>query len=206
MSKADSNLTAAAGGTGRGADRREAILDAALDVFMRYGFSRVTMDDIARAAGISRPALYQDFRNKADIYQALAAVVLNAAAEAAETALAAQAPLQARIEGAIRAGYIAMTEEISASPHGAEILDMRNDISGEVIDAWHGRIAAAFAAAIAAEADARGVDLAARGFTADGLAQSLLDGLDGIKHRVGDPAQWEDAARPLVRLVTLALA
>ena len=48
-------------------DKRAQILDQAMDLVMRYGYSRVTMDDIARAAGMSRPALYQFFRNKTDI-------------------------------------------------------------------------------------------------------------------------------------------
>ena len=37
--------------------KRARILDGAMKVFLAYGFSRTTMDDIARAADISRPAL-----------------------------------------------------------------------------------------------------------------------------------------------------
>ncbi len=42
-----------------------------MKVFLAYGYQRVTMDDIARAAEVSRPALYLLFRNKADIYRAI---------------------------------------------------------------------------------------------------------------------------------------
>jgi AcrR family transcriptional regulator len=52
--------------------RRARILVGAMKVFLAYGFQRTTMDDIARAAEISRPALYLLFRNKTDIYRALA--------------------------------------------------------------------------------------------------------------------------------------
>ena len=38
--------------------KRARILDGAMKVFLAYGYSRVTMDDIARAAEVSRPALY----------------------------------------------------------------------------------------------------------------------------------------------------
>lgn len=46
------------------------ILDAALDVFMRYGFKRATMSDIATAAGLSRQSLYARFANKDEVYAA----------------------------------------------------------------------------------------------------------------------------------------
>ena len=49
-----------------------------MKVFLAYGYSRVTMDDIARAAEVSRPALYLLFRNKADIYRAIGAMLLDA--------------------------------------------------------------------------------------------------------------------------------
>ena len=36
--------------------KRDKVLTAALDIFLRYGYKRVTMNDIAEAASISRPA------------------------------------------------------------------------------------------------------------------------------------------------------
>lgn len=43
------------------------ILTAATDLFRQYGFKAVTMDDIARRAGISKKTLYQHFANKSEI-------------------------------------------------------------------------------------------------------------------------------------------
>jgi AcrR family transcriptional regulator len=51
--------------------KRDRVLTAALDVFLRYGFKRVTMNDIAAAAGISRPALYLVFRSKEEIFKSV---------------------------------------------------------------------------------------------------------------------------------------
>ena len=55
-----------------------------MKVFLTYGYARVTMEDIARAAEISRPALYLLFKNKADIYRAIGAALLEQSAERAE--------------------------------------------------------------------------------------------------------------------------
>ncbi|MHB8696287.1 MAG: TetR/AcrR family transcriptional regulator [Solirubrobacteraceae bacterium] len=43
---------------------RERIHEAALACFGRHGIRRTTMDDIAREAGLSRPAIYYYFENK----------------------------------------------------------------------------------------------------------------------------------------------
>ena len=44
--------------------RREQILSAAAELFARYGFHGVGIDDIGKAVGISGPALYRHFRSK----------------------------------------------------------------------------------------------------------------------------------------------
>lgn len=51
-------------------DDNTAVLDAALGVFIRYGFKRSTMGDIAKAAGLSRQSLYARFANKDEVYAA----------------------------------------------------------------------------------------------------------------------------------------
>lgn len=43
------------------------ILYSAAELFRQYGFKTITMDDIARRAGISKKTLYQHFSNKQDV-------------------------------------------------------------------------------------------------------------------------------------------
>src|SRR5690606_31447031 len=45
----------------------EKILHAAAELFSRYGFKTITMDDISRRAGISKKTLYQHFANKVEV-------------------------------------------------------------------------------------------------------------------------------------------
>jgi len=51
--------------------RREQILDVALDVFATSGFHGASMNDVAEAAGVTKPVLYQHFDSKRDLYKAL---------------------------------------------------------------------------------------------------------------------------------------
>ena len=50
-------------------EKRELILEAALDVFSTNGFRGSTIDQIAEAAGMSKPNLLYYFRNKEDIHE-----------------------------------------------------------------------------------------------------------------------------------------
>jgi len=50
--------------------KKAKVIEAAQSVFFRYGYRRVTMRDIAEAAGISRPALYLLFCSKEEVFEA----------------------------------------------------------------------------------------------------------------------------------------
>lgn len=52
-------------------EKRELILEAALDVFSTHGFRGSTIDQIAEAAGMSKPNLLYYFRRKEDIHETL---------------------------------------------------------------------------------------------------------------------------------------
>lgn len=50
---------------------REAILDAALEVFSAHGFRGATLDQIAEGAGLSKPNLLYYFPSKEEVHKAL---------------------------------------------------------------------------------------------------------------------------------------
>src|SRR3989442_2087238 len=50
------------------AERREQVLDAALEVFAEHGLSGASTDEIARKAGISQPYLFRLFRTKKELF------------------------------------------------------------------------------------------------------------------------------------------
>ena len=52
-------------------ERREQILDVAVQVFARQGFHGTSMNEVAEAAGVTKPVLYQHFESKQDLYLAL---------------------------------------------------------------------------------------------------------------------------------------
>jgi TetR/AcrR family acrAB operon transcriptional repressor len=50
---------------------REALIDAAEEMFMAHGVARTTLEQIARHAGMTRGAVYWHFKNKADLFRAM---------------------------------------------------------------------------------------------------------------------------------------
>jgi AcrR family transcriptional regulator len=49
--------------------RQLAVLDAAVGVFARFGYRKTSMDEVARAAGVSRQGLYLQFANKEELFR-----------------------------------------------------------------------------------------------------------------------------------------
>jgi AcrR family transcriptional regulator len=78
--------------TRRPAARPEEILDAALEVFLRSGYGPASMDEIARAAGISPGLIYRYFDGKEAVFRA---VVQGTATRFIEKLLAQPLPLTA---------------------------------------------------------------------------------------------------------------
>src|SRR3546814_17346045 len=53
-----------------GLENRERMLDAAERIYYGRGVSRTTLDQIARAASVTRGAVYWHFQNKSDLFNA----------------------------------------------------------------------------------------------------------------------------------------
>jgi len=56
---------------GRAADRRQAIIEAALDEFIDRGYAATRLDDVARRAGVAKGTIYLHFKDKQALFQEL---------------------------------------------------------------------------------------------------------------------------------------
>lgn len=60
----------------RAADRRQAIIDAALDEFIDRGYAATRLDDVARRAGVAKGTIYLHFKDKEALFQELVRAAL----------------------------------------------------------------------------------------------------------------------------------
>jgi TetR/AcrR family transcriptional regulator, mexJK operon transcriptional repressor len=59
--------------------KRQAIADAATEAFLRNGYTRTNMDDIARRAGVSKQTIYMHFSDKETLLFAVVAAIVESA-------------------------------------------------------------------------------------------------------------------------------
>jgi AcrR family transcriptional regulator len=84
--------------------RRHRLLDVALATFLRFGFRKTSMEEVARAAGLSRQGLYLHFATKDDLFGEVVRHGLATGLAAAHDRLrSADGELEARLVGAFDA-------------------------------------------------------------------------------------------------------
>jgi TetR/AcrR family fatty acid metabolism transcriptional regulator len=125
-----------------GVATRERILRAALAAFASRGYHRVSVDDIVRASGTSKGAVYHHFPNKEALFLALVDGLADRLAGAVSEAIDGATGALAKVEGAIRAGL----ETFAANRDLARILLLEAAGAGAAYQAKrvgvHGRFAA----------------------------------------------------------------
>lgn len=98
--------------------RRQQLLDAALALFGQRGFHGTSMDDIAEAAGVTKPILYQHFASKRDlILELLRDLGTRLDNEISNATASANSPRQQ-----VEEGFKAYFGWVEANPRGFEVL------------------------------------------------------------------------------------
>jgi AcrR family transcriptional regulator len=174
------------------------VLDAALLIFARYGYRKASMDDIARAAGISRPGLYFHFASKQDLFRAAVTRALDGDVAAAERALSETGrPLRDRLVEAFdhwTGRYIGpMTQDIALVIESNP--DLLEPMAGEYATRFAGLVTDALTAGVPVN----------RGGVASDVAQTLLSTAMGIKHEVSSREEFLVRMTVGVGLLLLAL-
>lgn len=106
--------------------RRAQLLESALDVFVRQGYHAAAMDDIAEAAGVSKPVLYQHFQSKLELYLALLDASCDTIIENCRLALASTNDNKLRVQATMEAFFAYI-----ASDGGAFKLVFESDLTSE---------------------------------------------------------------------------
>jgi len=152
------------------ARRRRQLLDVAQEAFAEAGFHGTSMDDIADAAGVTKPVLYQHFPSKRDLYLELLEDVGQQLLEAITTATDEATTPRRQVE----VGFTAYFTFVAANVSAFRLLFGSGARRDEEFDAAVTRvtdaIGDAIAGLIAADIDAEHQRLLAAGIV--GLAES----------------------------------
>lgn len=185
--------------------RRLAILKAAFEAFSSYGFRRTAMEDIARAAGMSRAALYLHYRNKEDIFRSLTQFYYDDAAAQVQQVLAQDLPVDQALAQAFAAQAGQIFEALLASPHGEELLDTKYASSADIAQAGEARLVTVYAAWLREQSAAGRISLDVAQGDAEALAATMLAALHGLKTPRPTPAAYRAAAALLAGVFARSL-
>src|ERR1700732_5594662 len=183
-----------------GSAQREAILVAATAAFLRYGFKKTSMDDVARAAGVSRQGLYLYFDTKDLLFrEALQYLVSHMISTARSLAEDRNLSVRDRLLGVFEAVHGSAFQ--SASPeHAFELLQSAQSADGALLVQLD-RDLIGIVAALLAEAGAADRWKEA-GVTVAELSEQLLMSAKGIKASVDTLTAYRQRMLTAIRIVT----
>ncbi len=183
-------------------ERRDAILDAAAGVFLRYGFKKTSMDDLARAAGLSRQGLYLHFETKEAIF--------------GDTVLRIVAQSRARHHAALERDDLDVGERLLGafeSIHGDAVEGGHGDHLDELLETASALVGprvqeleSEFVAAVGTILTRSGVVARWRGVgvTAKDLAEHLYAASCGLKTSARTRAAYRARMRTAIKIVVAA--
>ncbi len=186
-------------------EKASRILEAARSCFSQYGFRRTTMDDIARAADVSRPALYQHFRNKEAIFAQLSRRLFHEAIARAETAFAPDPDrpdrdIEARLLDGFEAWSVQFVAMLHQMPHAHELIDASCRLAGEVVAESEERIEALVHDVLNQAVRQRQIDLKALGLNARSAAHWLYLTVKGLKQPGLDVEDYRQHLKTLIQI------
>lgn len=183
-------------------ERQHQLLEAALGIFLRYGFRKTSMDEVARAAHISRQGLYLHFKTKEELFRATVRHLLDGALESAVGSLGDGSIALPRrlvlafdaVVGRFVGGFSADAQDLAAAS---------NALVGEMIREHEDVFCEAVAKAL------RGAGLAAlykpAGLSARQLAETLYATARGLKYGCATRAEFAERMSVAARMVCAPL-
>lgn len=131
--------------------RREQVMAVARAVFVERGYHAAGMDEIADAAGVSKPVLYQHFPSKLELYLALLDRGIDDLLHSADDALRSTTDNKERVQATMLAYFTFVEDQGSAYRLVFESDVMNESAVRERVDRAHEAIASKIASVISAD-------------------------------------------------------
>lgn len=113
-------------------NKEERILSAAYGVFIRFGFKRTTMGDLAAAAEMSRPSLYASYCNKTEIFRALVKGCFEQVVQQTEEGLSNCLDVEQQLTVLMDAWVIGPYKEVQSSSEAGDIFEAGYSLAQDI--------------------------------------------------------------------------
>jgi AcrR family transcriptional regulator len=189
------------------ARRRNQLLEVALQRFAAEGFHGTSMEEVAEAAGVTKPVLYQHFGSKRTLYLELLETVGQELVDKVRDAVAAEDDPYQQVLAGFRAYFRFVCERTSAFQLLFGSGARSSDEFAEAVGAVERSVAAAVSAFIEADIDSGYLELL--GYAIVGLGEVAARFWVGRHEEAGypdlDPAEAKVLAARLADLVWAGL-
>ncbi|WP_165070400.1 TetR/AcrR family transcriptional regulator [Paludisphaera rhizosphaerae] len=179
-------------------DKRERLLSAAKDVFLRYGYKRVSMNDIAEAAGISRPSLYLVFKSKEDVFRGVYRRWVEETVDEIERGASAFPTLEEKLRFAFDLWAVRAFEAARRSTEAEELMSCTLEFAKDEVKASDEAFGRCLAALIASARKGRRTKEA---LPPERTARILAGSVRGFKQTATDAAELRRMVADLLTLV-----
>ena len=105
------------------AETRQAILDAARQRFLYYGYKKTTIDEIAADAGVGKGTVYLHFEGKDEIMLTLVSLVKRNITEQMRAVAASLAAPEEKVRRVVLASICSVYDACTTTAHGNELVD-----------------------------------------------------------------------------------
>lgn len=114
-------------------DKNAKLLAAATRVFMRYGFSKTTMGDVAQEAGVSRQTLYNAYPGKDEVLRAAVRSNIEVTIDQVAAAWGSTDDLGQAMEVFFEHGPLAWYDILENSPDAADLFEGLHSVAKEEV-------------------------------------------------------------------------
>ena len=170
--------------------KQQRAIEAAMRVFLRFGFARATMGDIAQAAGMSRPALYLLYCGKEEIFAAVVSRWIEDSMTRIDAGLPSLPTLGEKLRFACEVWCVEGLERALANP------DVRDMTGLPVVRASYARFEARLTDILQPAVENSALDASARD-----LARVIVASMQGFKQSV----QSAEEMRHFIAVQVLAI-
>ncbi|WP_242126600.1 TetR/AcrR family transcriptional regulator [Sphingobium sp. Sx8-8] len=182
--------------------RADQIIAATRALFVRYGYRRTSVDDIAREAGVAKATLYLHFSGKEEMFREMIARFQRFQEERCAAAEAMDAPVEARVIALIDAAYGTTLEWFENTAHIEELRTVAVQEIALPVDESARQLGRRLARMIERAEDAGELRPPAVGRSPQEVARVLLFAAYGAKHATDATLAGFRAALPgIVRLI-----
>src|ERR1700677_2461930 len=173
-----------------------AVLDAAVAVFARFGYRKASMDDVARAANVSRQGLYLSFANKEELFRRALEHSLSRQLACAIAALSTEDSLERRLIAACKEWSGRFVGSLGAD--AADLMCASTSLAGATLAEYEWQFETALVNAIAATPVAN--RCAAAGLNIADFARALHSTARGLKQSCKTQEDFLKAMTAAVRM------